>query len=161
MKFVADRMLGRLAKWLRILGYDTVYDRNMDAHSLLSYLKEGRIVLTRGRRFRKERLQGVVWIQDDSVDRQIRQLMDEHLIDIESKSKFLLCSRCNTKLLAANHLEAEGHVPEYVMHSQKKILWCPSCHRFYWSGTHQERMRHYIRTHVLPAKEHQASSGKE
>ncbi|MBI4777223.1 MAG: hypothetical protein HY788_24080 [Deltaproteobacteria bacterium] len=161
MKFAADRMLGRLAKWLRILGYDTIYDQNMDANSVLSYTRDGRTVLTRGGRFRKDFLRGIVWIQDDRVDWQIRQLLNENYIDAQGKEKFLLCSRCNVKLLAANYPEAEGRVPEYVMHSQKKILRCPACNRFYWSGTHQERMRHYIRARVIETKEPESFSGGE
>ena len=159
MKFAADRMLGRLAKWLRILGYDTIYDVNMDATSVSSHLRDGRIVLTRGRRFRSGPSKGVVWMEYDHVDEQLRQLVEENWIDMEGKPKFLLCSRCNTKLLKSNHREAEGHVPEYVMHSQKSFLRCPSCHRFYWSGTHLKRMNGYIQSRVMAPRNHRTPAG--
>ena len=67
--------------------------------------------------------------------------------------KFQLCSRCNTKLLETDPAEAEGHVPEYVLHSQKKFLRCPSCHRFYWRGTHLERMNQYLESCVRPSNQ--------
>jgi uncharacterized protein with PIN domain len=148
IKFLADSMVGKLARWLRILGYDTLYYREIDNNRLLQLARvEGRRLITRDARLigRRPGLSHTL-IRDDRPAQQLRQIVRElHL----SPSAGLLtrCVECNEVLEPIDKERARSCVPPYVFRTQERFFRCPICERFYWKGTHEERIR--MRLHEL------------
>ena len=139
-------MLGRLAKWLRIFGYDTRYVQANSKTPLATLLHaENRTLLTRCRET-LERCGGGVFIRSDHVQEQLRQLMEEKGIRWDPDTSFQRCPVCNERLRIADPDAVKGHVPEYVLFQHGLHLRrCPRCGRTYWRGTHPERMREQMK----------------
>ncbi len=141
-RFLADCMLGRLAKWLRILGYDTLYQRTYPygaVHDSTSL--EGRRLLTRCRDTWKAH-PGSVFIRSDHIGGQLSQLQEEGWIRANTERAFHRCPVCNGVLVHAGTESARDHVPEYVFYRHGPRFWkCPVCGKYYWHGTHRRRMR--------------------
>ncbi|MCL5961572.1 MAG: Mut7-C RNAse domain-containing protein [Chloroflexi bacterium] len=141
MKFVADAMLGRLAKWLRILGYDTLYSAEMDDASLARLARqEGRILLTRDTRLVQRRGLTYLLVESDIVEEQLRQVVGELRLDVE-EAVFSRCPSCNTPLETTDKPSVAGLVPPYVYATQGQFKRCPRCRRLFWRGTHWDRMK--------------------
>ena len=138
MKFLADRNLGKLAKWLRILGYDTVYDRGtIDRAFLNRGIREGRSVLTKRKDMARRDYRGrMLVVSSDDLPGQLREVIDAFELTPDRSSYFTRCLLCNEVLLEVPREEAEPFVPPYVYETQKRFVKCPSCGRFYWAGTH-------------------------
>ena len=139
--FAADRMLGRLATWLRLLGFDTTWDPRLDGWSLaLRAAAEGRVLLTRDTRLLRRRgLPAHLFIPADDFRSQLRHVVDA--LGIDPRSKLLTrCSRCNEPLESLPAAEARDRVPKYVAETQRAFARCPSCGRIYWHATHVERL---------------------
>ena len=146
MKFIADEMLGRLAKWLRICGYDTSYFRHIrDSELLRISVAEKRLLLTRDTLLiRRRGLKNFLFISYDEPVEQIKQVIRE--LDIPYPSEpFTRCIMCNNLLEAYTREEACRDVPEYVCKTQEVFGRCPGCHKIYWKGTHYERMGKILR----------------
>lgn len=139
MKFLVDSMLGRLAKWLRIMGYDTHYQRSYRLSELYKLSKQDRIFLSKDRRLIR-RIGGLL-INSDKIDDQIKELKEKLDLKPDKDRWFSRCIICNTKLDIADPEYAKEFVPEYVFIQNKdRIRFCSLCNRFYWPGTHRERM---------------------
>lgn len=145
-RFLADAMLGRLARWLRILGYDVEYSPGEDDTLLRQADREGRILLTRDTRLvRRHRLPPHLFIQSDHVMEQLRQVVASlHLDPATPPSR--RCIRCNTILEPRSKDEVLGLVPEFVWSHHESFWGCPRCRRIYWAGTHRQRMEEAIRS---------------
>lgn len=141
LKFAADRMLGRLAKWLRILGQDVVYGQHLTGHGLIRAARaEGRLILTRDRRLKQKQPPPFLFIESDHSREQIRQVIRE--CDLKpALNLFTRCIECNTVLQPRTKGSIENAVPPYVFSTQDKFSWCPKCRRIYWPATHHQRMR--------------------
>lgn len=143
MKILCDQMLGTLAKWLRILGFDTFYAQNkMTDDALLEIAKkEKRIIITRDKEltFRaKKQLIPTVEMQETDLIEQIRKIIKENKID---ENKFLSrCSVCNTKLHSISKDMVYGKVPLKVFETKERFWHCPTCNRYYWMGSHYDDM---------------------
>lgn len=138
MKFLADRNLGKLVKWLRILGYDTVYERgNIDRAFLDRGFREGRSVLTRRKDMARRNFRGRLFVvSSDDLPGQLKEVIDAFGLTPDESSYFTRCLLCNEVLLDVSREEAKPFVPPYVYETQKRFVKCPSCGRFYWAGTH-------------------------
>jgi len=145
IKFVADAMLGRLAKWLRVLGYDTLYYRGTEAEPLLSIARrEERVLLTRNTRIStEEEAPDVLLISDDHWDAQLRQVVERFNL-AEPRRAFTRCVNCNTALWPLSREQAKERVPEHIYHVHLTFRVCPLCQRVYWQGSHQKRMQAMI-----------------
>lgn len=145
-RFLADCMLGRLAKWLRILGYDTLYERNnLKKKNLSQEFLEKRRLLTRQKELLKE-IPACVLIHSDHVGNQLRQMVQEGLINPHIELSLHRCSFCNTELDDADAAEAGISVPEYVsLRYCGAFKWCSSCRKYYWQGTHRDRMAAHLK----------------
>ena len=141
MKFVADSMLGKLARWLRILGYDTVYDPFGEDDTLLRQAgAEGRVLLTRDRPLEKRAPEGCcILIAHDGLDDQIAQLVQTVGLDLDRKT-FTRCLICNDPIVEIGRAEVQSRVPPYVFRNRTRFYRCPACDRIYWRGTHLDRM---------------------
>ena len=132
-------MLGTLAKWLRILGYDTQYDSDLDDHQLVRLARaENRILLTRDRELARRRGLSVLLIASERLDEQIAQVLKE--LGLESRRSFSRCPVCNALLSSLDRETARSRVPPYVAETQTLFKACPKCQRVYWRGTHWQQM---------------------
>lgn len=145
LKFVADHNVGKLTKWLRMMGYDTIFFQGADDSQMVARaLSEDRIVLTRDtqlikrRVFTSDRLK-VILIQSDVPESQIRQVLNALQMD-SSSHPFTRCLECNQPLEERSKDQVENRVPPYVFKTQRQYMECPACHRLYWRGTHWEAM---------------------
>lgn len=141
-RFLADAMLGRLARWLRTLGLDTGYDPAIHDPELVALAAaEGRVLLTRDRHLvahlRPER---ALLIQADAPLAQLRQVMDACGLQAPARL-FSRCLVCNTPLRPATPDEAAALVPEASRGLPGPVQRCPGCGRVYWHGSHTRRMR--------------------
>ena len=138
-RFVADVMLGRLAKWLRIAGFDVVYSNRFRDDELVAVSKsEGRILLSRDTRLLIRKSVGkFIFLESDQVQDQIRQIL--RATRTETLSGVLTrCLGCNEVLLAVSREQVQGSVPPYVFDTQSGFKCCPRCHKIYWAGTHRQ-----------------------
>ena len=143
MKYIADRMLGKLAKELRMLGYDTLYYRGEDAYELVKLAREeARVILTRNTRIIPKRPEDrIIRIMEDKPPLQLRELVQKKVISLNEKNLFSRCLLCNISLLEISREEAEGKVPDFIFYQQKEFFRCPKCLRIYWQGSHQTHMQ--------------------
>jgi uncharacterized protein with PIN domain len=143
MKFLADRMLGKLAKELRMLGYDTIYYQSEDAQQMIQLARqEGRTILTRNRKLRPKRLEDrIALILEDNPSLQLVELVQKGHISFHEENLFSRCLLCNVLLGKISKEEAEGKVPEFIFHQQNAFFRCPKCQRIYWPGSHLENMQ--------------------
>ena len=139
MKFLADVMLGRLATWLRLLGYDTAYQHDAtDAELARRARIEQRILLTRDVELTRRRGVRAVLLESEQVEDQIRQVF--HVLNLTAQEAFSRCTECNSLSEEVSEDSARGLVPPYVFHTQERFRRCPRCARVYWRGTHWARI---------------------
>jgi uncharacterized protein len=145
-RFVLDGSLGKLAKWLRILGFDALYRPGPPDATLFSYAKENRILLTRAEKIRDENPGApLIFIHSNNPGKQLRQVVEETDIRPSETKPFSRCVRCNVPVVAIDREKARGKVPDYVFETRPTFRQCPLCERIYWSGTHLERASGPIR----------------
>jgi uncharacterized protein with PIN domain len=146
MKFVADRNLGKLAKELRMLGYDVVYYRGENAYPLVKLAREeGRVILTRSTRFTPKKPEDrIVRIMEDKPSFQLRELIQKKIISLLEESPFSRCLVCNALLNEIPREEVEGKVPDFIFYQQREFSRCPKCSKVYWQGSHQDHMKKRI-----------------
>lgn len=143
-RFVVDINVGRLAKWLRVMGYDTLFPREGGDNQLVRIaLQEGRILVTRDagiplRRAVRLGQMRVVHILDHDLRSQLGQLVREQKLSLNDG--FSRCVRCNDSLHSIPKGEVAERVPPYVLESHTKFMECPRCLRLYWRGTHWANM---------------------
>lgn len=145
MKFAADRMLGKLAKWLRFLGYDTTYSNDLSEDEYLAQVNEGRILLTRNTRLKrnvpKDKL---VFIRDNDPKVQLQELISGLRLRPEPKRFFTRCTLCNEVLDPTEGADVYGRVPDYIWTAHDRFSRCDRCGKLYWEGSHLERNRKEI-----------------
>jgi uncharacterized protein with PIN domain len=140
IRFAADRMLGRLAKWLRIVGYDVIYGRHLSGHGLIRAARaDGRLILTRDRSLARKQPPPFVFIESDNYIEQLRQILRD--CDLHpGASIFARCLVCNSRLLPRAKESVKTLVPAYVFATQERFSWCGRCQKLYWPATHQQKM---------------------
>ena len=132
-------MLGTLAKWLRILGYDTTFEPELNDHQLVRLARaEDRVLLTRDRELARRRGVRVLLVDSERLDDQVVQVLTE--FGLSPQHSFSRCPVCNEPLAAIDRQAARERVPAYVARTQKTFKVCPACQRVYWRGTHWQRM---------------------
>lgn len=140
-QFICDRMLGKLAHWLRIIGYDTLYNPDEPISLILSQMIDSkRILLTRSTRILRENSYPYKrWIESDRWQEQIRQVVAAFNLD---KQRYLLsrCSSCNVLVDTANVEMVRDRIPVYIAQTIDEFYQCHSCNRVYWNGTHCENI---------------------
>jgi uncharacterized protein with PIN domain len=145
-RFVADRMLGKLAKWLRVLGYDVVYLKTAAEEEILENLQEGRTLLTRNRRARLWRGKGRVFMVNDNDPKiQLREVVKGLRLAESGGAIFSRCLKCNRFLDSVSREEIREELPDYIYQRQKEFHRCSDCGKVYWHGSHAVRMRQQLR----------------
>ena len=143
-RFVVDSMLGKLAKWLRVLGFDTRYENLNCPRQLDEYAHRGYRILTRNRRWAGH--PATVWVTGDHAAEQLRHVVITLTITPEEVHLKCRCLRCNICLEQVPRAEVEGRVPDYVFENCADFYHCPECRRLFWAGTHPSRMDQWLRT---------------
>ena len=143
--FLADRTVGRLAKWLRILGYDTVYLPQLSPQGLMREgRRQGRIIVTRDTRIlRQKNAPFFVFIRDNHFRQQLQQVASDCYLT--PTTLFSRCSECNQLVEATAKEALRDSVPEYVWQTQDTFHRCPQCHRIYWGATHKAHVLEELR----------------
>ncbi len=143
---MVDAMLGSLARWLRLLGYDAAYDATIDDGDLVQCAcEEERIILTRDRALPEEwSVSDIYLVKAEETQAQLREVTQRFQL-CENESMFTRCNQCNTLLQPASKEEASPHVPGHVGEEQEIFLHCPNCNRYYWHGSHVDRIRERLR----------------
>ncbi len=138
-RFVADVMLGRLAKWLRIAGFDVLYSNRFTDDELVALSsREGRVLLSRDTRLLvRKSVREFIYLESDSVQDQIRQIF-EATRTTELPRLLTRCLSCNETLGEIARERVRGIVPTYVYETQPRFKCCPKCRRIYWAGTHRQ-----------------------
>ncbi len=137
-RFLVDAMLGKLARWLRLLGFDTVCRRLTGCKDLDACEAERRVPVTRSQRWCGRK--GVVCLAANETPAQLRELLLR--LEIEpSEARFLSrCVVCNEELEEVPRDVCQGFVPDYVFATSEAFSRCIGCGRVYWRGTHPARM---------------------
>jgi hypothetical protein len=137
MKFILTKELGRLVKWLRILGFDAEYFKEDNSSSLIiQALRDERIILTRNHRLPQARGVKIVIIEKEKIKEQVAEVLRTLKIKPDSDMMFTRCILCNEGLLEIEKEKVKDKVPEYVFKTQGNFITCPKCKRIYWQGTH-------------------------
>lgn len=147
--FVAEYTLGKLTKWLRLAGFDTLYDSNRPSFYQLREIarSQKRIVLTRTHHVIKQfEPSEAIFITSNAPHDQIRQILRVlHLRSCDLKP-FTRCVICNCALLELKKELCVGAVPDYIWQTQSQFKKCHQCFRVYWPGTHSVRIKELIST---------------
>jgi len=145
VKFIADNNVGKLARWLRMMGYDTVLLKHKDDNQMIRVaLGENRVVLTKDSQFVKRRLVTsgklkAIHIKEDNPKLQVQEVMKSLKLGCRYKP-FSLCLECNQPLIPTERERVKSRVPVRVFETQSEYRECPTCHRIYWPGTHWQAM---------------------
>ena len=140
MKFICDDNLGKLAKWLRTLGYDTLFfDPIEDGELVAKALKEDRVVLSRDThlsRFKFKLGENLLRIESDKPLEQLKQVVEHFKLKPDKELIFSRCSVCNEPLEKVEKEKIKDRLYPFVYETQENFVNCPKCDRIYWSATH-------------------------
>jgi len=139
MRFAADRMLGKLAKWLRILGYDTLYSRSLANEEFLGLANEGRILLSRNTRL--EGPDRLIFVEANDPKVQVRSVIRLLSLKPDPNRFFSRCTACNGLLDPVEPRDVVERVPDHIWTQHKSFSECKACGKVYWEGSHIERSR--------------------
>ena len=150
-RFVADVMLGRLARWLRALGYDTLYFRDAPDRKLIALaLSDRRRLLTRDAALARRARDAGLFVRAEALDAQIREVTAA--FGLAGRRPLSRCLECNEPLAAAVPEAVRDRVPPYTFATRREFWMCTGCRRVYWAGTHvtgiRRRLEPYL--HGLP-----------
>ena len=148
MKFVVDLMLGNLARWLRILGYDTIYGIKDDDELLKISKQQKRILITSDRKLARK-AKNVVFIKNGlKIEEQLILLKKTLKLKIPKEPQ-LRCPNCNAPLRKAKNEEIE-ELKERIKKENKKwketknVYFCEDCKKFYWEGSHWRNIKRVL-----------------
>jgi hypothetical protein len=142
MKFIADAMLGRLAKWMRAIGCDVAYSPKIEDGELVNRAwREGRLILTRDTLLIKRRKAkgNFFLVEGNSYKDQLKQVTRQFSID-PYQNLLTRCIECNAPLEEVDKEQIMDAVPEYVYKTQGSFRTCPVCKKIYWPATHRDGM---------------------
>lgn len=147
MKFTCDDNLGKLAKWLRTLGYDTLFSLDIEDTELVSQaLKENRIILSRDRELKRfiSAEKNLLLLSSSQPLEQLKQVLKRYDLKPEEKNLFTRCIVCNQLLVSVPKKEVENKVPPFVFKTQDNFVFCSRCDKYYWGGTHVKNLKKKI-----------------
>ena len=141
IRFALDSSLGKLAKWLRILGFDSIYVPGIPKEDSLFNTGEDRIVLTRTHRIQpKKPGRHILFIRSNDPCEQLIQVILDLKLDFSDIKPFSRCIRCNQSVDKIPREEIRSLIPDYVYETRFSFKQCQSCGRIYWQGTHVENI---------------------
>ena len=143
--FVADVMVGKLARWLRVLGFDVLYSNKYDDDEIIRIAdEENRVILTRDAQLATRRSPSqCIFIESGDYKEQIQQVVRS--LNLREFKVFSRCLECNARLEEVDKEAVFDKVPHFVYLTQVRFAKCPACKRVYWHGTHTQEMLKQIR----------------
>jgi uncharacterized protein with PIN domain len=143
MRFIADHMLGSLARWLRFLGFDTAYPDVLSDKELAQLAeKDDRILLTRDKELAGTKRVSALYIHSTDTEEQLNQVITTY--DLEIENELSRCSLCNTILESVAKENVKEKVPERVFEIQNEFWECRQCKKYYWPGTHYKNIKNKL-----------------
>ncbi len=163
MRFVADCMLGRLAKWLKILGFDVLFFSRAEDGDLVDIARrDRRILLTRdsGLIEKKGKRKDRLFVTSEDWKEQVVQVLDEYGLwkEIKPHSR---CLSCNLPVKSLPKSKAKNLVTPYVLENAGDFALCPACGRVYWKGSHSGDMERKIESILVLGLNPEAGTGRE
>jgi len=151
MKFAVDKMLGRLAKWLRILGYDTLFNPYVPSSTVIKQaVEEKRIFITRdSKATANPELSEIFLVRSERYREQLREVVDHFQLDTSSRL-FTRCTICNVEIVSVEKESIKTQLPEKSAMNFDRFYQCPHCNRIYWEGTHTENTRKRLKEILSP-----------
>jgi len=148
VRFLCDDNLGRLAGYLRILGFDTLFYENIDDAALLKLAaNDERFLITRDHKLASKSIpHGLLIIEDDAPLKQLSTVVLELDLTVDTNSLFARCSRCNILCHDVDKDSLAGKVFPFILKTQPQIKRCPSCGRYYWKGSHYKVLLRKLRS---------------
>ncbi|MCL4536784.1 MAG: Mut7-C RNAse domain-containing protein [Nitrospirae bacterium] len=162
-RFIADAMLGNLAKWLRILGFDTLYFRTIDDNEIIRIAKQKqRILLTRDTCLVKRKtIDNCILINSNEVSGQLKEV----LLWVKGQGSKVKgnprCAKCNGELVSADSESVADDVPEHVFLNFNSFFRCKNCGKVYWEGSHRKLIDEKIQNILGEINAHWKSSEKD
>jgi uncharacterized protein len=151
-RFVADAMLGRLARWLRALGYDTLYLRDAPDRRLLAVaLADRRRLLTRDAALARRAREAGLLVRAEALDAQIQEVTAA--CGLPERRPLSRCLECNALLAAAPPEAVRDRVPPYTFLSRREFWTCTGCGRVFWAGTHVTGIRRRLEPYLRDAED--------
>ena len=145
IKFIVDINAGKLARWLRFMGYDTLLFTELDDGQMVRRaLSDNRIILTKDTQVLKRRVVSsgkvkAVLVQGEKPGEQLQQIVK--IMDLTYQfNSFTRCLECNCPLVEKSKEQIRDLVPPHVYQTQALFMTCSTCHRVYWQGTHWKAM---------------------
>jgi uncharacterized protein with PIN domain len=144
-KFVVDKSLGKLSKWLRILGFDTLYEGDAPSLYFEQEIDSDRVILTRTKRIQKQfSSQALIFIESNDPNAQLEQVIKDLGIEKTDIHLFARCLECNIPIAGVAKEEMFGQVPDYVYETNNTFHKCSKCNKIYWPGSHGTRIMQRI-----------------
>jgi uncharacterized protein with PIN domain len=146
-RFIVDVNLGKLARYLRLLGFDTVYQHDLDDQTIVRIAgREKRIIVTRDTGILEYK--GVTrgyWVRNTKPRQQLHEVVNNMQLQ-SSFNPFTLCADCNGTLRAVKKAIAAGRRPKDTLRIFNPFRECPDCHKIWWQGSLYDRICELIRT---------------
>jgi len=142
IQFRVDRPLGKLVKWLRLLGFDTISESLPTANKNTAPGHDDRIWITKAKLMVS--VQGVIQIRANNPYDQLRQVITALRIQRQTLKPFTRCSTCNRELSTVARETVRGRVPDYIWETHRQFRACDCCHKIFWPGSHVDRHRQII-----------------
>lgn len=151
-RFSADEMLGSLARWLRLMGYDTSYERDSDDSDILKRaMLDDRTLLTRDKKLAERAKGRGMYLDALDLDDQIKEVILAFSLTFDENLS--RCTACNGELMTVSMEEASKGVPEGALRSNEQFYRCRSCGKFYWKGSHWKNIRKKMEMLARPDQE--------
>lgn len=140
-RFVVDTMLGRLARWLRAMGYDTLFPRPAEDRWLLELAAtEDRVLVTRDGALAGLAGPRGCLIRSEQIDRQLAEVVDTLRLSPVPAARLSRCLECNTPVEPRDKHTLRDVVPARVYATRTEFTGCPACGKVYWLGSHTDRI---------------------
>ncbi len=153
MKFIVTKELGKLVRWLRLTGFDTVYyDKKGKGTLIIEALRDDRMIVTRTKEKIDDLQKKTIVVTNDDVKEQLNEVIEKAKLKIEEGKMFSRCTLCNCELAAVCKEEIKTLVPKRVYSQQTVFKKCNGCGKIYWQGSHLENIRKVISSQLSAPK---------
>ena len=142
-RFLIDSMLGKLAKWLRVMGFDTHYQPVYTKEEIEKLISGGRLFITRNKSYHTK-YEPLLLITSSKISDQLHEIKNKNYLHFDLEKSFSRCLLCNVILVSVKY-DDSGYIPEYILDQNPEgISYCPSCERYFWPGSHRKKMLEQI-----------------
>ena len=147
MNFLADSMLGNLARWLRMLGQDVIYDTQLNDSRLLEMARKNRVLLTKDLELYKRAIaKGIdaFYVESEAESNMLADLAHRYSLTLIMNMEKSNCPMCNTKLKTTTKDKLSGKLEKNTLTYYKKFWNCPNCGKIYWQGAHWKQINNTL-----------------